>query len=474
MDKIISLAKRRGFIFPSSEIYGGFSSSYDFGPLGVELKRNIKEAWWKEMVQLHENIVGLDAAILMAPKVWEASGHLSAGFADELVECKKCHKRFRLDEIANSKSQAPNSKQIPNPKFQIQDLKCPECGGELLPPRKFNLMMKTYVGPVEDESSIAYLRAETCQGIYVNFKNVLTSMRLKLPFGIAQIGKSFRNEITPKNFIFRMREFEQMEMQFFVAPPQKKCKMRDPDEWFEYWKNERLNWYIKLGIKKENLRAREVPEEERAHYAKRQVDIEYKFPFGWKEIEGIHNRGDWDLSRHSQFSGQDLSYTDPETGEKFIPWIIETSVGVERSLLAFLCEAYCEVKGGRTTTTKSTKEVEVVLKLHKKLAPIKVAVLPLVKNKEEIVKKAREVFELLKPHFMCQYDEVGSIGRRYRRQDEIGTPFCVTIDFETLKQDDVTVRDRDTMEQERVRIEELIDYLKTKLEQFYEARDYSH
>ena len=470
MEKIISLCKRRGFIFPSSEIYGGFSSSYDFGPLGVEFKRNIKEAWWKEMVQLHENIVGLDAAILMAKKVWEASGHLSAGFADELVECKKCHKRFRFDEIANSKSQAPNSKQTPNLKSQIQNLRCPECGGELLAPRKFNLMMKTFVGPVEDESSVAYLRAETCQGIYVNFKNVLTSMRLKLPFGIAQIGKSFRNEITPKNFIFRTREFEQMEMQYFVAPPQKKCKMqnakckmKDPDEWFEYWKNERLNWYIKLGIKKENLRAREVPEEERAHYAKRQVDIEYKFPFGWKEIEGIHNRGDWDLSRHSQFSGEDLSYTDPETGEKFIPWIIETSVGVERSLLAFLTDAYKEVKGGRTTTTEATKEVEVVLKLHKLLSPIKVAVLPLVKNKEEIVKKAQEVFELLKPHFMCQYDEVGSIGRRYRRQDEISTPFCVTIDFDTLKQNDVTVRDRDTMEQERVKIKSLVDYLKTRL-----------
>jgi len=443
MEKIISLCKRRGFIFPSSEIYGGFSSSYDFGPLGVELKRNIKEVWWQEMVQLHEQIVGLDAAILMAPKVWEASGHLSAGFADKLVECKKCHKRFRFDEIANSKS-------------KIQNLKCPECGGELLPPRKFNLMMKTYVGPVEDESSIAYLRAETCQGIYVNFKNVLTSMRLKLPFGIAQIGKAFRNEITPKNFIFRMREFEQMEMQWF-------CHPKEADKWFEYWKERRLNWYINFGVKKENLRLVEIPEGERAHYAKRQIDLEYKFPFGWKEIEGIHNRGDWDLSRHSQFSGEDLSYTDLETGEKFIPYIIETSVGVERSLLAFLVDAYEEVKGGRTTTTQATKEVEVVLKLHKSLAPIKVAVLPLVRNKEAIVKKAKEVFELLKPHFMCQYDEVGSIGRRYRRQDEIGTPFCVTIDFDTLKQNDVTVRDRDTMEQERVKIKSLVDYLKTRL-----------
>ncbi len=461
IEKIISLCKRRGIVFPSSEIYGGFGSSYDFGPLGIELKRNIKNLWWKEMVQLHRNIVGLDAAILMSPKVWEASGHLSVGFADELVECKKCHKRFKLDDFKSK---------IKNEKLKIKNLVCPECGGKLLPPRKFNLMMKTFVGPVEDESSTAYLRAETCQGIYVNFKNVMSAMRLKLPFGIAQIGKSFRNEITPKNFIFRMREFEQMEMQFFVAPPQKKCKMqnakckmKDPDEWFEYWKNERLNWYIKLGIKKENLRAREVPEEERAHYAKRQVDIEYKFPFGWKEIEGIHNRGDWDLSRHAQFSGQDLSYTDPETGEKFIPWVVETSVGVERSLLAFLIDAYEEVRGGRTTTTEATKEVEVILRLHKSLSPIKVAVLPLLKNREEIVRKAQKVFELLKPHFMCQYDEVGSIGRRYRRQDEIGTPFCVTIDFDTLKQEDVTVRDRDTMEQERVKIENLVDYLKTGL-----------
>jgi len=445
IEKIISLCKRRGFIFPSSEIYGGFSSSYDFGPLGVEMKRNIKEAWWKAMVQMHENIVGLDAAILMSPKVWEASGHLTAGFADELVECKKCHKRFRLDEI-----------KIKNEKLKIKNLVCPECGGELLAPRKFNLMMKTFVGPVEDESSTAYLRAETCQGIYVNFKNVMNSMRFKLPFGIAQIGKSFRNEITPKNFVFRTREFEQMEMQWF-------CHPKDADKWFEYWKEQRLNWYLSLGIKKENLRLVEIPEEDRAHYAKRQIDLEYKFPFGWQEIEGIHNRGDWDLSRHSQFSGEDLNYTDPETGEKFIPYVIETSVGVERSLLAFLVDAYEEIKGGRTTTTEATKEVEVVLRLHKTLSPIKVAVLPLVKNKEEIVKKAKEVFELLKPHFMCQYDEVGSIGRRYRRQDEIGTPFCITIDFETLEKDDVTVRDRDTMEQERVEVKDLIEYLEVKL-----------
>ena len=436
MEKIISLAKRRGFIFASSEIYGGFSSSYDFGPLGVEFKRNIKSEWWRAMVQLHENIVGLDAAILMSPKVWQASGHLEAGFADELVECKKCHKRFRLDEVTGSK--------------------CPECGGELTKPRQFNLMMKTFIGPVEDESSTAYLRAETCQGIYVNFKNVLNSMRLKLPFGIAQIGKAFRNEITTKNFIFRTREFEQMEMQWF-------CDPKDADKWFDYWKEERFNWYLNLGIKKENLRLVEIPKEKRAHYAKRQIDLEYKFPFGWQEIEGIHNRGDWDLSRHQKFSSQDLSYTAPESGQKFIPYVVETSVGTERSLLAFLCDAYQEIKGGRTKTTKATKEVEVLLKLDKRLSPIKVAVLPLVRNKPEVVKKAREIYQMLKPYFMAQYDELGSIGRRYRRQDEQGTPFAITIDFETLEKDDVTLRERDTMKQDRIRIDKLIRYLEDKL-----------
>ena len=456
MQKIISLAKRRGFVFPSSEIYGGFNSSYDFGPLGVELKRNIKNNWWKEMVQLNERIVGLDAAILMSPKVWQASGHLEVGFADELVECKKCHKRFRLDEV--------------------QGNKCPECGGELTKPRQFNLMMKTYIGPVENESSTAYLRAETCQGIYVNFKNVLSSMRLKLPFGIAQIGKAFRNEITTKNFIFRTREFEQMEMQWFCKPRStSKITLTNAgkdadkhgwgaDKWFDYWKEKRLNWYLNLGIKKENLRLVEIPKEKRAHYAKRQIDLEYKFPFGWQEIEGIHNRGDWDLSRHTKFSGQDLSYLDPKTGEKFTPYVIETSVGVERSLLAFLVEAYTEIKGGRTKTTKAAKEIEIILKLHKKLAPIKVAVLPLVRNKPKLVKKAKEVYQVLKPHFMVQYDELGSIGRRYRRQDEQGTPFAITIDFETLEKNDVTVRDRDTMEQERIKIDKLIDRLREKLD----------
>jgi len=438
MSKIVSLCKRRGFIFPSSGIYGGFGSGYDFGPLGVEMKNNIKKAWWDEMTKFHENIMGLDAAILMSPKVWQASGHLSAGFADELVECKGCHKRFRANEIKGKK--------------------CPECNGELMEPRKFNLMMKTFVGPVEDEAALTYLRAETCQGIYMNFENVLNSMRLKIPFGVAQIGKAFRNEITPKDFIYRIREFEQMEMQWF-------CHPKDAEKYFDYWLNERINWYLKLGIKKENLRIREIPEKERAHYAKRQIDIEYKFPFGWHEIEGIHNRGDWDLSNHSKHSGKDLRYVDEETKERYFPHIIETSVGVERSLFAFLCDAYQEIAGGRTKTTKATKEIEILLKLDKKIAPIKIAVLPLVRNKPELVKKAKEVYQLLKPHFVCQYDELGSIGRRYRRQDEIATIFCLTVDFESLKQDDLTIRDRDTMKQERVKIKDLVKVLEKKLKE---------
>ncbi|MFH1894290.1 MAG: glycine--tRNA ligase, partial [Patescibacteria group bacterium] len=427
MEKIVSLCKRRGFIFQSSEIYGGFASCYDYGPLGVELKNNIKVAWWNEMIRNQNppagGIVGLDAAILMSPKVWQASGHLSAGFADELVECKSCKKRFRLDQVGKE---------------------CPECKGELTQPRKFNLMMKTFAGPIEDEAAQTYLRAETCQGIYMNYENVLQSMRLKIPFGIAQIGKSFRNEINPKDFTYRTREFEQMEMQWF-------CHPKEADKWFDFWKKERMDWYLSLGIKKENIRFREHEKNELAHYAKRAFDIEYKFPFasptgrqGWKEIEGIHNRGDWDLSNHSKYSGKDLGYINAETKEKYMPYIIETSGGVDRSLLAFLIDAYEEIKGGRTETTQSVKEEEIVLRLNRKIAPIFVAVLPLVKNKEPIIKKAKEVYKLLRGDFVCQYDETGSIGKRYRRQDEIGTPFCITIDFDTLEKNDVTLRDRDT------------------------------
>jgi len=482
MKKIISLAKRRGFVFLSSEIYGGFSSCYDFGPLGVEMKNNIKRAWWDEMTKNHDNIVGLDAAILMSPQVWQASGHLTAGFADELVECKSCHKRFRADEVGSTKYEETKKKKSSN--LQTSDFKlrrCPECGGELTEPRKFNLMMKTFVGPVEDEAAVTYLRAETCQGIYVNFQNVLNSMRLKIPFGICQIGKSFRNEITPGDFIYRTREFEQMEMQWFCKPSRINTNLARSasrgsltnksrienwtlDEWFDYWKEERFNWYLKLGIKKENLRIREHKKEELPHYAVAGADIEYKFPFGWREIEGIHNRGDWDLKNHSKFSGQDLSYFDEETKEKYIPYIIETSGGVDRSFLVFLIDAYEEIKGGRTKTTKATKEIEILLKLDKKLAPIKVAVLPLVRNKPELVKKAKEVYKILKPYFVCQYDELGSIGRRYRRIDETGVPFALTIDFESLKQEDLTVRDRDTMKQARVKIKDLVKVLKEKLE----------
>ncbi|MBL7142262.1 MAG: glycine--tRNA ligase [Candidatus Pacebacteria bacterium] len=448
LEKIISLTKRRGFIFQSSEIYGGFGSCYDFGPLGTEMKNNIKKAWWDEMTKKQENIVGLDAAILMSPQVWQASGHLSAGFADELVECKKCHKRFKLDEIQNKKP-APY-------RTEGSGAGCPECGGELTEAKKFNLMMKTFVGSLENEAVATYLRAETCQGIYLNFLNVLNSMRLKVPFGIAQIGKAFRNEITPGNFVYRTREFEQMEMQWF-------CHPKTADKFFENWKKSRMDWYLKLGVKKENLRFREVEKSDLAHYAKRAADIEYKFPFGWKEIEGIHDRGDWDLSNHAKHSRQDLRYFDEEIKEKYYPYIIETSAGADRSFLTFLIDAYSETKGGRTKTTESTKETEVTLKLDKSLAPVKIAVLPLVKNKQELTKKAKEIYQLLKPHFVCQYDELGSIGRRYRRQDEVGTIFCLTIDFETLKNDDLTVRNRDTMKQERVKTKDLVELFKNKL-----------
>ena len=460
MKKIVSLCKRKGFIFPSSEIYGGFGSCYDYGSLGVELKNNIKSAWWNFMVQKRKDIEGLDSSILMSPKVWEASGHLTSGFADPLVECKNCHKRFRADEIGD---------------------KCPECKGELTEEKMFNIMMKTFIGPVENEASITYLRGETCQGIYMNYGNVRDSMRMKIPFGIAQIGKAFRNEITPGNFTYRMREFEQMEMQWFCSPlahktTQIKCRSTSQinsisiDEWFEYWKKERMKWYLNLGIKKENLRFYEHKKDELAHYAKKAVDIEYKFPFGWSELEGIHNRGDWDLSNHAKHSGRDLNYFDEKTKEKFIPHIIETSAGADRSALVFLCEAYKEIKGGREKTQntkhkiqKSNKEYETILCLDKKLAPIKVAIFPLIK-KEKLQKLALDIYHDLQKHWMVQYDETGAIGRRYRRQDEIGTPFCVTVDFDSLEDKCVTVRDRDMMKQERVNVEELETWLRERLE----------
>jgi glycyl-tRNA synthetase len=433
-EKIVSFTKRRGFVFQSSDIYGGLGGFYDFGPLGVELKRNIKDSWWKAMTRKRDDVVGLDSSIVMNPNIWKASGH-TENFSDPLSECKACHKRFRTDHLDDK-------------------TKCPECGGDLTEARNFNLMFRTFIGPVEDSASIAYLRPETAQGIFVNYKNILDTQRVKLPFGIAQIGKAFRNEITPGNFIFRLREFEQMEMEYFVKPGTEA-------EIFEKIVEERMNWYVNdLGIKKENLRIRKHEKEELAHYAIGCVDVEYKFPMGWSEIEGIASRGNYDLTQHQKHSGQDLTYFEEATKERYIPYVIEPSCGVERVFLACLCDAYTEIEGGRTTTTESAKETEFLLKLSKKISPLKVAVLPLVKNKENITDKAKEVYNLLRDQFATQYDEVGAIGRRYRRHDEIGTPYAITIDFETLEDNAVTLRDRDTMEQKRVKIEDLISILK--------------
>ncbi len=446
LEQIVSFAKRRGFIFPSSEIYGGLSSCYDYGPLGVELKNNVKRAWWKAMVQERDDIVGLDAAILMHPKTWEASGHVE-GFSDPLVDCKKCKKRWRADHLLEAKGMKPDFR----PGEWDKEIVCPDCGGELTDVRKFNLMMKTYLGALEDEASQVYLRPETCQGIYVNFLNVQQSMRKKLPFGIAQIGKAFRNEITPGNFTYRTREFEQMEQQYFVKP-------EDAEKFYDAWKQTRFDWYLKFGMKKERLQFRDHAPHELAHYAKAAVDIEFDFPgAGFKELAGIHNRGDWDLSRHSKYSGQDLSYFDQDTNEKILPWIVETSDGADRATLAFLCNAYEEVEA-RSGEDDSKHEKEVVLRLHKALAPIKVAILPLSK-KEPLSNLAKEIQKTLAKSLMTQYDETGSIGKRYRRQDEIGTPYCLTVDFDSLEDKKVTVRDRDTMAQERVAIEELAHYL---------------
>ena len=454
IDKVVNLAKRRGFIFPSSEIYGGLNSIYDYGPLGIELKNNVKKAWWDFMLA-RRNVVGLDTAILAHPKIWEASGHLE-GFTDPLVDCKKCKSRFRADHLLENKGLKPDfsHKKLGG----MKDIKCPECGGELTEVRKFNLMFKTFMGPVEEDASQIYLRPETAQGIYVNFLNVKDTMRMKVPFGIAQIGKAFRNEITTENFIFRMREFEQMEMQYFVQD-------KDTKKTFKDWQKLRMQWYLDLGVKKDNLRFREHGKDELAHYAKQAIDIEYKFDFSenetFKELEGIHDRGDWDLTRHKEFSGQNTAIRD-ENNEEYIPHIIETSGGVDRATLAFLLDAFEEVKGGRTTTTESKKEVETVLKLDKRLVPIKIAILPLSK-KENLSKKAVEVYDMLVGKYRIQYDDTQAIGRRYRRQDEIGTPYCVTVDFDSLEDNQVTVRDRDTMEQERIPIVELETYFAEKL-----------
>ncbi len=427
MEKIVSLCQRRGFIFPSSEIYGGLSSCWDYGPLGVELKRNIKEAWWRTVIQERDDMVGLDASILMHPKVWEASGHLEQ-FTDPLVECKSCHLRWRTDEL--------------------KDNHCPSCGGELTEPRLFNLMFKTFMGPVEEEANVVYLRPETAQGMFVNFQNVLNTTRKRLPFGIAQIGKAFRNEITTGNFIFRSREFEQMEIEFFVKPG-------TDEEWFNYWLEERYNWYIKLGIKKENLKLREHTKGELAHYALKCYDIDYLFPMGWAELEGVANRGDFDLRQHASHSGKSLSYLDEETKQHIVPYVIEPSAGVDRSTLAVLCDAYAE--------EADKEEIRVLLHLHPTLAPIKVAVLPLSK-KEALVTLAKEIHADLRSCWMVQYDDTQSIGRRYRRQDETGTPFCVTVDFQSLEDKQATIRERDSMNQIRVPISELKNTLQAKLE----------
>jgi len=431
-EKLVSLSKRRGFIFQSSEIYGGINACYDYGPLGVELKRNVKQAWWNAMTREHDNIVGLDAAILMHPKVWEASGHVG-GFTDPLVDCRACKTRFREDNL---------------PEENLTKHTCPECGGELTESRQFNLMFKTQMGAVEDTASTIYLRPETAQGIFVNFPNVVDTSRQQIPFGIAQIGKAFRNEITPGNFIFRTREFEQMEMQFFVKP-------EDADDWFETWKERRKAFYDTIGIQADNLRFHEHGPDELAHYARAAFDVEYKFPIGWSELEGIHNRSDFDLKQHAEFSGKNMSYRDPQTNQVYTPFIIETSAGCDRTTLAVMCEAYEE-------ETLEDGSVRTVMHFHPSLAPIKVAVLPLVK-KGGLKELAGEIKDTLKRQFNVFYDEKGAIGRRYRRMDEAGTPYCVTIDFDTLEDQAVTVRDRDSMDQIRVPIAELQSWLSERI-----------
>ena len=425
MDKIVALCKRRGFIYPGSEIYGGLGGTWDYGPAGALLKKNLKDLWWKEMVQFRDDIVGVDAAIMMNPKAWEASGHVEA-FSDPLIECKVCNLRFRADKIDEIEVHSASHKEKV----------------EWTEPQQFNLLVKAYLGVVEGKQSEIYLRGEITNGVHVNFKNVLDSTRVRIPFGIAQIGKAFRNEITPGNFTFRSREFEQMEVQFYIRP-----EKEEGEKWFEYWKQNRMDFYLSLGMKKENLRFRDHADTERAHYAKAACDIEYNAPFGWSEFMGIHHRGDWDLSRHQKYSGQDMSFRDPETGEEYIPWDIETSAGVDRSTLFLLIDAYIEEEG------------RVYLKLSPKIAPYKAAVFPLLANKPELVDKARGIYEDLKKDFMVAWDGRGNIGKRYAAQDEIGTPFCITVDFDSLEDEVVTVRERDSAKQERVKIVDLKTYL---------------
>jgi glycyl-tRNA synthetase len=449
MDKIVAFCKRRGFVYQSSEIYGGIRSSYDYGPLGVEMKRNIKEEWWRRMVHMREDMVGLDSAIIMHPKVWEASGH-TLTFNDMLVESRTSKRRYRADHLIEDATgidaEGLSPEQLTKIIQEDDRVKDPVDGGrDFAPVRPFNLMFETYMGPVKTPENLAYLRPETAQGIFVNFKNVLQTSRVKVPFGIAQIGKSFRNEITPGNFIFRTREFEQMEMEFFVEPG-------TDEAWHEYWIDERWNWYTNLGLKEENLRRYEHPKEKLSHYSKRTVDLEYNYAsVGWSELEGIANRTDFDLKQHAAYSGENLEYFDQATGERYVPYVIEPAVGPDRIMLAFLVDAYTEeeVKGEERT----------VLKLHPRIAPTKAAVFPLSK-KEPVSTIARELYDDLKGDYRIFYDDSGSIGRRYRRQDEAGTPFCVTVDFDSIEDKQVTIRDRDTLEQERVPIAAVRDRLK--------------
>jgi glycyl-tRNA synthetase len=451
IDAVVSLAKRRGFVFPSSEIYGGTRSAWDYGPLGVELKENVRRQWWKTMVQQRDDIVGIDSAVILAKDVWAASGHLET-FTDPLTECQSCHKRYRADHLEEAyehkHGHAPAS---------LTELNCPNCGnkGTFTEPKMFNGMMKTYLGPVESDEGLHYLRPETAQGIFVNYNNVATAARKKPPFGIAQVGKSFRNEITPGNFIFRTREFEQMEMEFFVEPA-------SAEQWHEYWLQQRWNWYVDLGLSENNLRFFEHPKEKLSHYSTRTVDIEYRFQFGgtdFAELEGIANRTDFDLTTHSKHSGVDLSYFDQEKQERWVPYVIEPAAGLTRAVLAFLLEAYDE---DEAPNTKGGVDKRTVMRFDPRLAPIKVAVLPLSRN-PELSPKAKELAANLRKRWVVEFDDSQAIGRRYRRQDEIGTPFCVTVDFDTLQDNAVTVRDRDTMKQERVSLDTIEDYLIKRL-----------
>jgi glycyl-tRNA synthetase len=451
-DAVVNLSKRRGFVFPSSEIYGGSRSAWDYGPLGVELKENVRRQWWRTMVTSRDDVVGIDSAVILAPRVWEASGHV-ATFSDPLTECQHCHYRFRADQLIDDFE----ARKGRPPEGGLADVPCPNCGtrGQWTEPKQFSGMLRTYLGPVEDDSALHYLRPETAQGIFINFLNVLNTTRKKPPFGIAQTGKSFRNEITPGNFIFRTREFEQMEMEYFVPPS-------EDEKWFDYWLEQRWNWYVDLGIDPENLRYYEHPKEKLSHYSKRTVDIEYRFSFGgtdFAELEGVANRTDFDLSTHKQHSGVDLSFFDQATGERYVPYVIEPAAGLTRAVLAFLLDAYNE---DEAPDAKGKMEKRTVLRLDKRLAPVKAAVLPLSRN-ADLSPKARDLAAALRKNWNVEFDDAQAIGRRYRRQDEIGTPFCVTVDFDTLDDNAVTVRERDSMRQERVGIDQVERYLAAQL-----------